>query len=61
MDKITRMTEPQVREHTRFLIDKCAPGGGWALGTGNSPADYVPVDNFLTMIEEGFLRNRSTA
>jgi uroporphyrinogen decarboxylase len=54
MDKITRMTEPQVREHTRFLMRSCAPGGGWAMGTGNSVADYVPVDNFLSMVEEGF-------
>lgn len=53
IDKIARMTEPQVREHTRFLIGRCAPGGGWALGTGNSVATYVPVDNFLAMIEEG--------
>lgn len=58
MDKITRMTEEQVREHTRLLIDKCAPGGGWALGTGNSVATYVPVDNFLAMIEEGLSHGR---
>lgn len=58
MDKITRMTEAQVREHTRFLVSKCAPGGGWALGTGNSVADYVPVDNFLSMLEEGFRSGR---
>ena len=54
MDKISRMTPQQVREHTRFLIDKCAPGGGYALGTGNSVANYIPVENFLAMLEEGF-------
>ena len=54
MDKISRMSEGAVREHTRFLIDRCASGGGWALGTGNSVADYVPVGNFLTMLEEGY-------
>jgi uroporphyrinogen decarboxylase len=43
MDKICRMSRREVRAHTRFLIEKCAPGGGWALGTGNSVADYVPV------------------
>jgi len=58
VDKISRMTEQQVREHTRFLISKCAPGGGWALGTGNSVANYVPVNNFLTMMEQGFLDGR---
>jgi len=54
MDKISRMTEPDVRAHTRFLIEMCAPGGGWALGTGNSVAQYVPVRNFLAMLDEGF-------
>jgi uroporphyrinogen decarboxylase len=53
MDKLARMTAAEVRAHTRFLIEKCAPGGGWALGTGNSVANYIPVDNFLTMLEEG--------
>jgi uroporphyrinogen decarboxylase len=55
MDKISRISEEEVRAHTRFLIEKCAPGGGWALGTGNSVANYVPVRNFLAMLEEGYL------
>lgn len=55
MDKISRMTEEEVRAHTRFLIEKCSPGGGWALGTGNSVANYVPVRNFMAMLEECFL------
>ena len=59
LDKICRMTEPEVRNHTRFLIDNCAAGGGWALGTGNSVANYVPVSNFLAMLEEGFKAGKS--
>lgn len=55
MDKISRMSEDEVRQHTRFLIEKCAPGGGWALGTGKSVANYVPVESLLTMLEEGYL------
>jgi len=54
MDKISRMSEKEVREHTRFLIERCAPGGGWALGTGNSVANYIPLSNFLAMLEEGY-------
>jgi uroporphyrinogen decarboxylase len=53
MDKICQMNEKQIRAHTRMMIEKCAPGGGWALGTGNSVANYVPVKNFLAMIDEG--------
>jgi uroporphyrinogen decarboxylase len=37
----------------RDTIDACLPGGGWCLGTGNTAANYIPVDNFLAMIDEG--------
>jgi len=53
MVKLPMMTEEQVRGHTRFLIERCAPGGGWALGSGNSIPAYVPVGNFLAMLDEG--------
>ena len=61
MDKICRMSEDDVRAHTRLLIQRCAPGGGWALGTGNSVANYVPSGNFLAMMEEGYLAGRGDA
>ena len=54
VDKLSRMNEGEVRKHTRFLIDKCAPGGGYAMGTGNSVPEYIPVDNYLAMLEETF-------
>ncbi|MFC1537335.1 uroporphyrinogen decarboxylase family protein [Gemmatimonadota bacterium] len=54
MDKICRMSEEEVRAHTRFMIENCAPGGGWTLGTGNTVANYIPVANFLAMLEEGY-------
>ena len=53
MDKISRMTIAEVRAHTRVLMERCAPGGGWCLGTGNTVANYIPVDNFLAMLDEG--------
>ena len=55
MDKICRFGTDEVRKHTRVLIDKCSGNGGWALGTGNSVANYVNIENFLTMLEEGYL------
>ena len=54
MDKLCRMDEEETRIHTRFLIEKCYPGGGWALGSGNTVANYVNIFNLLTMLEEGF-------
>ncbi|HUI69838.1 MAG TPA: uroporphyrinogen decarboxylase family protein, partial [Spirochaetia bacterium] len=59
MVKLPSMTEEQVREHTRLLFERCAPGGGWALGSGNSIPEYVPVGNFIAMLEEGERLRRS--
>ena len=36
----------------RELIDDCAPGGRFAVGSGNSIPDYIPVENYLTMMDE---------
>ena len=35
------------------MIEHAPPGGGWALGTGNSVANYIPVRNYLAMLDEG--------
>ncbi len=53
VDTLTRSTEDEVRAYTRKVIEACAPGGGWALGTGNSVANYIPVRNYLAMLDEG--------
>lgn len=31
------------------VIKNCAPGGGYALGTGNSLADYVPMQSYQVL------------
>ena len=53
VDFLCRSNEDAVRARTRKLIEDCAPGGGWALGTGNSVANYIPVRNYLAMLAEG--------
>ena len=53
VDFLSRHSEHEVRGYTRDLIEQCAPGGGWALGTGNSVANYIPVRNYLAMLDEG--------
>jgi uroporphyrinogen decarboxylase len=58
MDVLARGSEEQVRAYTRECVEKCAPGGGWALGSGNTVANYVPVANFLAMLDEGRRRGR---
>jgi uroporphyrinogen decarboxylase len=44
--------EEQIRKHVDDIIDVCAPGGGFALGSGNSFANYIPIKNYLTMLDE---------
>lgn len=53
IDLLCRASEDEVRARVRAVLDTCMPGGGYALGTGNSVANYVPVRNFLAMVEEG--------
>ena len=53
MDFLARATPEQVRKRVRETLDVCLPGGGYCLGSGNSVANYVSVDNFLTMLDEG--------
>jgi uroporphyrinogen decarboxylase len=53
MDFICRASEEQVRQRVRSTLDQCMPGGGYCLGTGNTVANYIPLDNYLAMLDEG--------
>ncbi len=54
MDFLTRADPSDVRVRTRELLEACMPGGGYALGSGNTVANYVPMQNYLAMLEEGW-------
>jgi uroporphyrinogen decarboxylase len=51
-------TEEQVRQRTRQVLEACGPGGRYVLGTGNSVANYLPLPNYLAMLDEGRKWNR---
>ncbi|MCE5238283.1 uroporphyrinogen-III decarboxylase-like protein [bacterium] len=53
VDVLARLDEEQVRRYVRRTIEETAPGGGWALGSGNTLANYIPLRNFLAMLDEG--------
>jgi len=53
VDFLCRASEEQIRRRVRETLEKCMPGGGYCLGTGNSVANYIPLDNYLTMLDEG--------
>ncbi len=50
--KLSTYDEPMLRAYIRGVIDKCAPGGRFAVGSANSVPSYVPVENYLVMVDE---------
>lgn len=50
---LCRATTEEVRRYVRDVLEICAPDGGYCLGTGNSVANYIKVENYLTMLDEG--------
>jgi uroporphyrinogen decarboxylase len=55
IDFLCRSTPEEIRKQVRNTLDICIPGGGYCLGTGNSVANYIPMDNYLAMVDEGIL------
>jgi uroporphyrinogen decarboxylase len=53
VDFMCRADEAQVRRRVRETLDICQPGGGYCLGTGNSVTNYIPLENYLAMLDEG--------
>ncbi|MFP4058362.1 MAG: uroporphyrinogen decarboxylase family protein [Candidatus Brocadiia bacterium] len=58
MDLLGRGSEQAVRAGVREVIARCAPGGGFAIGSGNTVANYVPVGNYLAMLDEAYRAGR---
>ncbi len=53
VDFLCRADEMALRRRVRQTLEVCLPGGGYCLGSGNSIADYVPVEQYLIMLDEG--------
>jgi uroporphyrinogen decarboxylase len=50
---ILALSSPEeVRRKTRWLIETCGSRGRYAIGSGNSIPNYVPVSNYLAMVDE---------
>jgi uroporphyrinogen decarboxylase len=58
MGRLATMPAAEFRPWCRGVLAACMQGGGFALGTGNSPATYVRLENFYAMHEEGFAHGR---
>ena len=53
MDVLSRKDAKEVREYVSQVLKICKQGGGYCLGSGNTVANYVPLENYLTMIDVG--------
>jgi uroporphyrinogen decarboxylase len=53
VDFLCRSSGQDVRRRVRTTLEKCMPGSGYCLGTGNSVANYIPLENYLAMLDEG--------
>ena len=55
MHVLATATPEGVRAYTRQVLEACMSGGGYALGSGNTVANYIPLENYLAMLEEGIV------
>ena len=56
VDRLCRSTLAEIRRHVDVLLDEVGDDGGYALGSGNSIPEFVPVDAYLTMMDQGWRR-----
>jgi len=50
VDFLCRATPEEVYNRSCAVLDMSREYGGYALGSGNSIPDYVPIENYLAMI-----------
>lgn len=51
VDLLARGTEERVRDRALQILHGCAPDGAYCAGSGNSVTNYIPVGNYLAMVE----------
>jgi len=52
MDKLSTLPESDLRVYLREILEACMPGGRFAFGSGNTIANYVPLQNYAILLEE---------
>ena len=51
---IVTRTKEEVKERSAKMLERVASRGGYALGTGNSVPEYIPIDNYLAMLSAAY-------
>ena len=50
VDFVCRSTPDEIYRRSKAMLERAQDRGGYALGTGNSVPDYVPMENYFAMI-----------
>lgn len=53
IDKLARLGGDKLRDYIRHTLQICQAQGRYILGSGNSVTNYIPIENYLIMLEEG--------
>jgi uroporphyrinogen decarboxylase len=56
VDFLCRASEDEIRRRVQETLEACTSrdhGSGYCLGTGNTVANYMPLDSYLVMLDEG--------
>jgi uroporphyrinogen decarboxylase len=51
VDFVCRASPDEIRAETRRLVEQCFADGHWAMGTGNSLTNYMPVASYVAALE----------
>ncbi|MFH1616790.1 MAG: uroporphyrinogen-III decarboxylase-like protein, partial [Planctomycetota bacterium] len=52
IDELARLSEEKLRRYVRDVLEVCAPSGGYAIGSGNCFTPYIPIQNYMAMLDE---------
>jgi uroporphyrinogen decarboxylase len=58
VDVLVTSDAQELRKYVRLILEKCSKGGRFAIGSGNSIASYVPLENYLVLVDESLKWNR---
>lgn len=53
VDFLCQRSPAEIKAYARRKIERCFESGHWALGTGNSLTNYLPVENYMAALEVG--------
>lgn len=51
IDFLCRSSEQEIEKRCRAMLERSEERGGYALGSGNSIAKYVPLKNYFTLLK----------